>query len=402
MYGKLYSIDYFTFTCDKHITYNTNYVPDEKSIIFINKLFKALGLSKYYKDFDIKYGGALGFKTYQDIQDGIQIRYCGPKSQYDCPVWRLEIKGRGCDFFKTFKDWFRFMMFVKPLDIHVKRFDLAIDDFEGQEITFDYFYNKIVRDDYILRKRAARIVAPFWSDIKLKDTTKGLSLKFYSTFSNLQLFIYDKSFEQEAKNNYSIPSKQWVRYEMRFYDEKADDVFNDFFNIMLCNSYGELQVNTQDEYNSLMGKFLSELLNELIKIVNFKDIYRNTWEYDECWKNFIESIGSINFTRLNVKRTDVLKKKLWIESSVAKSLLQIFLVQDLKYINLWMRSFMIEQIGNIDDKLLNDVNNERKKIGKIEIKKEEISDFTKELILTNDESNLLDSLWEDKINGGIL
>lgn len=398
---KVYSIDYYTFTCDKHITYLENNCPDEKSILFINKLFNALGLNKTYKDFDVKYGGALGFKSYQDIQDGMQIRYCGPKSQYDRPVWRLEIKGRGCDFLKSFKDWYRFFKFVFPLDIHCKRFDPAIDDFEGKEITLDYFYNKIVLGDYILRKRASRKVAPFWSDIKFKDTAIGLSLKFYSTFSDFCFFVYDKAYEQKEKKNYSIPTKQWVRYEMRFFDEKADEVFKNFVAIMFNNFEGDIQYISEEHYESLMGKFLSSLLDSLIKIVDFKDPYRNSWEYDPCWKKFLGDIYSIDFTRITAKRTDVLKKKMWIESSVAKSLLQIFLVQDLDFINLWMRSFMLEQIGNIDDKLLNDVNNERKKIGKDEILKDKISDFTKDLILTNEESNLLDSLWIDKMNGGI-
>ena len=160
------------------------------------------------------------YRYFYDFGDSISLKLCGPMNKLGIPTNSLEMKGEGCREFERVngKDkWYEFLLvMLGQLNGICTRIDLPIDDFEGNEIAFEYLKDKLDRKMY---------TSSFKKEYTIHgNNVDGFSLTFgqrkKDNSTTKQLCIYEKKKEQESKGNVVLED-YWVRYEMRFMHERA-------------------------------------------------------------------------------------------------------------------------------------------------------------------------------------
>ena len=125
------------------------------------------------------------------------------------------MKGEGCRDFELRnpdKTWVTLILFMVQLNAQFKRIDLAVDDYEGKDITLQDLLKKISKGQYTSVFKSPPLV--------FGSQKTGYTLQFGSTSSFQQLVIYDKKLEQKHKKQ-TTNQDYWVRYEMRFRQNNA-------------------------------------------------------------------------------------------------------------------------------------------------------------------------------------
>lgn len=221
----------------------------------------------------------LRYKYQYALGDSMTLRLSGPENDTGYRTCHLEFKGEGCRDFerrnqdKTWKDLFLYLM---RLNGTFKRIDVAIDDYSGEEMPLRRLYDKIKIKQYTsIFNKPPR-------PIGFIET--GLSLTFGSTKSPTQLCVYDKKIEQINKGK-EIAEDYWVRYEMRFRDDRA--------NAIVYNLLTDYYDTNELQYGFNMRLFAFEMLYSIIDIK--EDNIRNTRnqghkETDQSWTDFLGGV----------------------------------------------------------------------------------------------------------------
>lgn len=207
-------IDYFSTTFPSDLSAN------ESTLFKVYETVKMIAVYLNVKNFEIvksKYAQN-NFNYQYQLGEHITLRLDGPINEFYQKTCHLELKGEGCRDFEARnpeKTWKDFILFMAEQNAKFKRIDIAIDDYEGKEITLDYLYHKILKKHYS---------SIFKSEAQPHGTLEsGLTLQFGSHNSPTQLVIYDKQKEQQKRKKF-CDKDYWVRYEMRFRNELAEHI----------------------------------------------------------------------------------------------------------------------------------------------------------------------------------
>ena len=186
-------IDYFSTTSPSDLSAN------ESTLFKVYETVKMIAVYLNVKNFEIvksKYAQN-NFNYQYQLGEHITLRLDGPINEFYQKTCHLELKGEGCRDFEARnpeKTWKDFILFMAEQNAKFKRIDIAIDDYEGKEITLDYLYHKILKKHYS---------SIFKSEAQPHGTLEsGLTLQFGSHNSPTQLVIYDKQKEQQKRKKF--------------------------------------------------------------------------------------------------------------------------------------------------------------------------------------------------------
>lgn len=207
-------IDYFSTTFPLDLS------AEESTLFKVYETVKIIATYLNVQNFEIikiKYAQN-NFNYQYQLGEHITLRLDGPMNENYHKTCQLEMKGEGCRDFESRnpdKTWKDLILFMAEQNAKFKRIDLAIDDYEGKNITLEYLYPKILKKHYS---------SIFKSEAQPHGTLEsGLTLQFGSHNSLTQLVIYDKQKEQQKRKKF-CDKDYWTRYEMRFRNELADSI----------------------------------------------------------------------------------------------------------------------------------------------------------------------------------
>ncbi|MBU1143189.1 MAG: replication initiation factor domain-containing protein [Firmicutes bacterium] len=217
------------------------------------------------------------------IGNDIILRLCGPKLKSGYKSCSIELKGQGCRSYennnpdKTWQDLFEF--FLVRMNAATSRFDVALDDYSGKRITIHEVKRKLDQGLYTTSFRE--------KDYTLFNSKKGMTLQFGSRTSTQMLVIYEKLKEQLSQG---IPCKQkyWVRYEMRFYKEKAHNIC---MNILK---------NDKESFRSYILGLLYDML-DLKEASNLGDANLYKAKTYIKWRKFLEDVKKAKIEKYKIR-----------------------------------------------------------------------------------------------------
>lgn len=275
-------IDYFSATFPLDV--------DEKDSVQykVHEMVRCLCTYLNVKNFELsKEKHAQNNYNYQyNLGQYIILRLDGPLNDFYQKTCHLEMKGEGCRDFERRnpdKSWINFLLFMAELNCRFKRIDIAIDDFEGIDVTMGWLLEKINKKLY---------TSVFRGDAELHGKlNSGLTIQFGSHSSPIQLVIYDKKMERQ-KRKIKCDKKYWVRYEMRFRNEHADRIALAF-----------ISGNTKDKKEFNLQKFAFEQLYRIIDIKednNYDTKSQNKVATDLHWLSFLENVEKGALPKLEI------------------------------------------------------------------------------------------------------
>lgn len=193
-----------------------------------------------------------GYKEQFMLGENIILRLDGPENSDYQKTCQLELKGEGCREYERRnpeKTWVEFLLYIINLNGRFKRIDIAIDDYEGNDITMQWLLDKATKKQY---------TSVFKSPVKPIGTLKtGLTLQFGSNSSNTELVIYDKQKEQQSRGK-STQKDYWIRFELRFRNDNAKSIAFKIIN--------EMQTN-DETYGANLQQLAFE---QLYRVIDFK------------------------------------------------------------------------------------------------------------------------------------
>lgn len=366
--SKSAEIDWFTSTFDK-IEYKYSagrYKIHENSYDDLDKLFKVLTADKPWYKYDIEYGR----NNYKDsivIGKTIRVQFYGPKNKYGRHTTMIDLSGEACDeFISRGGNFIKLFKLMKKWDTNVTRLDLAIDDKSGKEVNiYDLYHNYILNFYFTTPYHNVSPVTPM--NTKLQTYT-GFGI-YFGTRGRNQLLIYDKKLEQESKGQ-SVFNDVWYRYEMRFTGGKAKTIMNDY----LIKS-----LESQDAFNRFVAQVLYDQLD--IKEPKLTDTNKNRWPTAQCWLDFLDQVKKIRIVNRYRPKQSIDTKKKWIETSVIKSLAQLFIIDEKTFFEEQLKDIAVK-LSDLKDKDIEMINEYLKQHGRRPITKNDIYTRSKELMIT--------------------
>ncbi len=314
--GRHVIIDYFRASFELMVTE----VADEEIEVRekVNEIANFLGVDK--SEISERTIMKNKYKYMFDLGPEMELGMIGPKSRDGIPTCSLHLKGKGCREYearnpnKSWKDFFEYMLVdnqMKP-----SRIDVSIDDYEGDTVTIPWLLEKLNKKQ-------------FTSCFKHKYhkihgcVEEGFSIEMGSRTSSAQLMIYDKLKEQQKRKK-EVNQDYWVRYEMRFFHEKATKVA-----LEILDSF---RSNKDDKDSDGICGFLLYVNSLLLGVLDIKE--DNNYDVahqcdvatDPKWNEFLYSPNKWKVVP-EINRENRWKSKML---SVKRTMPNYFLVQFLK------------------------------------------------------------------------
>ncbi len=329
-------IDYFAATFPFRI-YEDDF---ELKVIqdIVNYISDFIGIDK---DIIEKQDYAQNRFSYQyKLGENITLRLCGPVLKSGYKSCSIELKGDGCREFEEVsnKSWFDFLeFFLVRLNASPTRIDIAIDDYDGIDITLleikrkldlKYFTTSFKDKDYIIHG----------------NDKKGISLQFGSHKSSQMLVIYEKLKEQLTKGIECFQT-YWLRYEIRYTKDNAYNVCMDIIN------------KGEPEYNNYIFGLLYTMLD--LKIDNnYDEDNQHKVETDNKWKSFLNNASKAKVEKYKNKKSTYETYLKWSKSIVSFYLLNILVHQgnDITSFNITIYNEIINLIHDFNKKKLYKLN----------------------------------------------
>lgn len=378
---KLVSIDWFTCT-GSNIQYSNEGYPTFNSISFIEGLLPLLKSKHNYNWYELKKGGR--YKKCIDVDEGIKLYLCGPENKNGEPTWKLDITGKGCDLFDDFS-WLELFLYLQNnTNINPTRIDIPCDEVNLLTYTQKDWFNYLeVYKNVKLRKGSNYIKIIHSKNLKDPNEYKGYTFYIGAPTSNLFLRIYDKYSEQKDKSlAYLDKYFEWLRYELVFREEKAQDVFIDIIEFLLNKKS--------------LGLIWSTYMKDVITLYTIDSVSLNKnksrWIIDNKYLDFLGTFETQPFKRKKNQTSELQKSKDWIEKQASKALLKIYISKGKKFFELWVKNIMFDKLNELDDSDINEINTIRKYFLQDEFEKDEICKINEELILQDDEYEYLNNL----------
>ena len=233
-----------------------------------------------------------------------------------------------------------------------------------------------------LRKGSNYIKIVHSKSLKDPNEYKGYTFYIGSPSSNLFLRIYDKYSEQKDKSLAFLDQYfEWLRYELVFKDEKAQDLFVDIIEKLL----------NKESLGSLWGLYMKEVFT-ICTLESCIDSNKSRWIIDPKYSDFIGGFEKQPFKRKKNKTSELQKSKDWIEKQASKALLKLYISKGKKFFNIWIKNIMFDRLNELEDSDINEINTIRKFFLQDEFEKDELINITDELKLDNDEYDYLRNL----------
>jgi hypothetical protein len=246
--GKRILWDWVSYTFDT-LEYQEVVIPGiKKSFITIantptndailNTLLFILGVDSpvNWKEMDQNEYAVNNFRFSITVGEFININFAGPKSTNDRRTTQVLLKGQGCREFVEFRrrdsqyPFVELFSYLRTLGGHFKRNDLAIDDFTGKELNIYDLQEHISNKWFVSSFQSAIIFKSL--DFRGGIFSKGYSATF-GTSGSSQYQQYDKNLERSSQNYETFGTDVWYRHEMRFVDDKADKIVDEYLKVML-------------------------------------------------------------------------------------------------------------------------------------------------------------------------
>ena len=188
----------------------------------------------------------------------------------------------------------------------ITRIDIAIDTFT------DKFYTLQKLRDYI---KDGQVVSRFKSSTEFIQKSLSTSdiesetIWFGSRTSNIQIVFYNKLYERNNANYEVDPNiKFWYRCEIRFRNDMAKTLVECF----------RLNSNYMNVINEVLYNYLD------FKDFNITESNKSRWNTSKWWLDFLNTNKKLSL-KINIKECDITTKKKWINKSVSKSELLVYL-----------------------------------------------------------------------------
>jgi len=327
------------------------------------------------------------FKFSITIGEFIEINFAGPRSANDRMTTQILLRGQACRELVEFRrrdskyPFVELFAFCRALGGHFKRADLAIDDFTGKEIDI-YDLEEFVDNKWF--------TATYQGCMKIKDLdyrggifSKGFSLTFGSPKSN-QLQIYDKNLERKSQNFETFGTNVWYRYEMRFVDDKADQIVEEYMKVMTSG----------DEDPFRVSRFAMEALNGCItfkdpeqcskfrkknpKWTTIKDKISDAVPLPE-WLAFTETVKKTDLRSHGKVEKSIDRTEKWMNKSLLLIFAELFLTYQEDYLSKHLLAALVG-LERMDDPSLEAVNKKRESLGKKRITMQDVQEKHDELI----------------------
>ena len=314
-----------------------------------------------------------GYKNGYQLGEHIRILFGGEhtKNSSDRYSINLLMSGEACREFENFMDgnWNDLLTFLLTNGATIKRIDIAIDDFDGEEISI-YEIEDYVRKHHFTSPMYNTQVIYTSGKVDGIDISTGFSITFGSPSSN-QLQIYDKKLERMQKGSPDIHSDIWYRYEMRFVDHTAQAIA-ETYTVAVEQNYSPV-------FMELARSNLYRMLD--IKEENPNDTNLSRWKTLDKWTNFLDGVSKINLkTNYKVEST-MIKKKLWFESSLHKFTAQMIAYQGLNNFGLNNYKTALKGFEDMfgDEKALSMINNGLQALGQKPLSWDDIQEIMESL-----------------------
>ena len=240
------------------------------------------------------------------LGENIILQIAGPEFSNGYPSCIIELKGQGCREFETRnpdKNWFDVIKFFKlNYQGKLKRIDVAIDDYDGK-ISYDYLEKKLDS------KQFASVFQNKDVD-HLGNINTGRTLNLGGHGSSIQLCIYEKD-KQQRKLKKEHKQKFWMRYEMRFSKNRADDFI-----------YTMFQYDITD-----FNRYTMQVLYNILDIK--KDCNRGIEnishvETDKPWLDFLGNVEKCALLHADTYESNYATYQNWIRNHAGKYVLYLF------------------------------------------------------------------------------
>lgn len=281
------------------------------------------------------------------------------------------LSGKGCRDFEDFNfDWLDFFQFLNDnFDINYTRIDVAIDTFTNR------FYDMQKLRDYICN---GQVVSKFKSSTEFIQKSLSSSLIesetiwFGSRTSDIQIVFYNKLFERKNLS-YEVDDniRYWYRCETRFRNDRARTLVECFL----------LNENYMNVINEVLYNYLD------FKDYNYCESNKSRWKTSKWWLDFLETNKKLSL-QINIKESSISRKKTWLNDSVSKTELLVYLSNlslsndysiD-KYSISYLYDLLKEGSKKVTSKDLLLVNEHRVKSGLIPLSKKDLIDMLSNLV----------------------
>ena len=315
--GKNVVIDYFRASFEMSILSG-----DEEEILVrekVNEIATFMGISEnivyergYRKD---------KYKYMFELGPEMELGMIGPKNANGIPTCSLHLKGLGCREYESLnpdKTWEHFLDYLL-IDIGAipSRIDIAIDDYDGDTVTIPWLLEKLNKKQFVscFKHKYHKIHG---------CEEEGFSIEMGSRNSSCQLMIYDKLKEQTIKKKKEVNQSYWVRYEMRFFHQKAHKL-----GLELLQSFRKYNGSSDTLKNQGFLEYVNSVFLGMLDIKkdnNYDVLHQTHVATDPLWADFIKTEDKWKVVP-EINRTNRWSSKL---NNVRRSMPGYFLVQFLK------------------------------------------------------------------------
>ncbi|MGP1910661.1 replication initiation factor domain-containing protein [Metabacillus sp. JX24] len=225
----------------------------------------------------------------------------------------LEIKGRGCREYESYnkRSWKELLESMLSYQASFSRLDVALDDFKGF-FTIKGILRKVKNRELVSEFKKARN----YEDICIKTGKgQGLSLRFGSDKSDVQIRMYDKLAELTNTNNeVSADITFWNRTEIQLRNERAQVV--------------ALRLAAEEEGEITIGKTVCGILKHYLRFtVKGNDTNNRRWKTAPFWNKFLNGVDKLPLTTRDATVT-IESKERWINRNVATSLAAVYIAHN--------------------------------------------------------------------------
>lgn len=289
----------FTSRCDIEQIFNLIGISD------LSTMEKIEGARYEFAGYDTTYKiGLIEVMHYVDQMDG------------SCN-WFINMSGQACRQFEiasTF-DFITFFGVLANVDAVYTRLDIALDDVNNI-FTVNQFRNAVYNKQCVTKLRD-------WGDHRRGKIATGLDEvhmdNFYlgSSTSRYFLNVYDKKLERESKN-IEVIHETWVRTEVRFKYEYADD-----FIVHLLTNDGEIGSHITAFLNGhikfLKPSVIKKYLAKEKGYTNRSRLAEDLKNHAEWWRSFLNNTKTLSLTKRKPEKT-LDESKQWVYKQVAITL----------------------------------------------------------------------------------
>lgn len=212
------------------------------------------------------------------------------------------ITGKGCRFYEAVTSLTSLIKKLDEMKIinKVTRIDLALDDVEGEFISYERVQAAVINGDFTSRWSQWREV----TERLTKDNSyTGRTLYLGSPSSELFCRVYDKTLERRSNDpNADIP-EHWTRLEAVYHKERAN------------------QLAKHIRGGSDVGQLLRQTLNQYVRFLVHQedDTNKARWESVDWWDHLIGQVGTLQLTVKKASKS-IEEMEGWVAQQIGPSL----------------------------------------------------------------------------------